>query len=146
MRMASMSAETLPPISPVLQWPYEEIPNVPGELEAFRRVQRLSFPAGSNQINDEGRGALLEALPALKTNTRWHLLVVGFTDRGTETTRARELSLARAETVKDWLLANGIEADCVTFSGFGSRYAEGDEYKPDTTASDRRVEIWAFMR
>ena len=82
----------------------------------------------------------------LKANTRWHLLVVGMADKEQESgMNADRLSEKRAQTVKNWLLQQGIDADRISTTAFGSRYATGDQFQPMTMRSDRRVEVWAFM-
>jgi outer membrane protein OmpA-like peptidoglycan-associated protein len=57
-----------------------------------------------------------------------------------------ELSRARADAVKRHLVNHGIDETRVTTMGLGSRYAVGGRFEPATVASDRRVELWAFMK
>jgi outer membrane protein OmpA-like peptidoglycan-associated protein len=127
-------------------WTYTERPAVPNGFSAHQRMQRLSFAVGATNLDREAHGALMQVRDQLKANTRWHLLVVGMTDRDEEQgLNPGRLSDARAQTVKTWLVQQGIDADRITTAGFGSRYAVGDQFQPMTKRSDRRVEIWAFM-
>jgi outer membrane protein OmpA-like peptidoglycan-associated protein len=109
-------------------------------------VQRLSFAVGSTSLDREAHGALMQVRDQLMANTRSHLLVVGMADKEPESgVNADRLSEKRAQTVKNWLVQQGIEADRISTSAFGSRYATGDQFQPMTMRSDRRVELWAFM-
>jgi outer membrane protein OmpA-like peptidoglycan-associated protein len=127
-------------------WTYGEAPAVPGGFQTHQRVQRLSFAVGSAALDREAHGALMQVRDQLKANTRWHLLVVGMADKEQESgMNADRLSEKRAQTVKNWLLQQGIDADRISTTAFGSRYATGDQFQPMTMRSDRRVEVWAFM-
>jgi len=128
------------------EWIYAEAPAVPGSFETHRRVQRLSFAVGSTSLDREAHGALMQVRDQLKANSRWHLLVVGMADKEQESGKdADRLSQQRAQTVKNWLIQQGIDPQRISTSAFGSRYAVGDQFQPMTMRSDRRVEIWAFM-
>lgn len=127
-------------------WTYTERPAVPTGFSPHQRMQRLSFAVGATGLDREANGALMQVRDQLKANTRWHLVVVGMTDKDEEQgLNPGTLSDARAQTVKSWLVQQGIDADRITTVGFGSRYAVGDQFQPTTKRSDRRVEVWAFM-
>lgn len=152
---AQQSFESMPPARPndrpataevVTEWSYQESPAVPAGYQPTRRLQRFSFAPGSATLNREAQGALLEIVDDLKVNTRWHLLAAGFTDRDGEVSgNPLELSTTRTKAVRTFLVERGIDESRISTMALGSRYAEGDQYQPAATASDRRVEVWAFM-
>lgn len=127
-------------------WTYAESPAVPHGFQTHHRVQRLSFAVGATTLDREAHGALMQVRDQLKANTRWHLLVIGMADKERESgMNPDRLSERRAQTVKDWLVRQGIDPERISSSAFGSRYAVGDQFQPMTMRSDRRVEVWAFM-
>ncbi len=133
---------TLPP--PVSEWAYTEPPVVPDGFKAQQRVQRVSFGAGSASLGSEARGALSGSMELIEAQFQWHLLLVGFTDNAGEAGKADALARERTDTVRRYLEGRGIDGSRITTMSMGSRYAEGDQYTPETRARDRAVEVWAF--
>jgi outer membrane protein OmpA-like peptidoglycan-associated protein len=131
--------------APVTAWTYSEAPAVPSGMEVKKLLKTLTFPQGSSTLNQEAKGALIEAARELKTNTRWHVLAAGFTDNRGEAGNATALSRARAVAAQKYLVSQGIAADRISTEAMGSKYAEGGEFEPGQVARDRRVEIWVFM-
>lgn len=142
---APAEAYTPPPPSDVREWPYAEAPAVPKAIRVHKRLQRVTFPAGSSALNGEARGALRETATLLKENPRWHILVVGLTDNRGETQSPMKLCNARANSVKAFLVDLGVAERRLSTMALGSKYAKGDKFQPTTVARDRRVELWAFM-
>ena len=131
------------PIVEATEWPYAETPPVPEGYRVHRRIQDLTFPAGSASLTAEGRGALTETIRVLAENPAWQVLSVGFTDGKGE---PGALAKSRAETVSKLLKSGGVDAARLSTLGLGSEYARASEYEPGQQARDRRVEIWAFSR
>jgi len=142
-RGGEASKPSIPP--PVTAWTYSEAPAVPSGLEVHELLKTVTFPQGSSSLNQEAKGALIEAVRELKTNTRWHVLVAGFTDNRGETGNAAALSRARAEAAKSYLVSQGIPAERISIQALGSKYAEGGEFEPQQVARDRAAQLWVFM-
>jgi OOP family OmpA-OmpF porin len=141
------ASEYTPPAPEVVaEWLYEEAANVPEGHKVHKRIQRVTFPSGSSALNTEGRGALRETVEILKTNPRWHILIAGLADNQGETGNPMQLGDARAKSVRSFLVDQGIEETRISTMALGSKYAEGDKFQPVTVASDRRAELWAFMK
>jgi outer membrane protein OmpA-like peptidoglycan-associated protein len=131
----------------VRDWEYQEPPTVPDGSQPVRRLQRFSFAPGSTSLNREAQGALREIVDDLRSNTRWNVLLVGFTDASESSAYDPfELSTDRTQAAERFLLSNGIDRSRISRMALGSRYAEGDRFEPAAMASDRRVEVWAFMK
>lgn len=131
-----------PPPPPTREWTYSEAPAVPEGMKPHQLLKNLTFASGSASIDAEGQGALMAAVQELKTNTRWHVLAVGFADNRGESAGVGE---ARAEAAMKFLRSQGIDAARISTMGLGSKYAKARDYEPGQQALDRRVEIWAFM-
>ena len=124
------------------EWSYDEAPAVPEGMKPRQILKNLTFASGSASIDAEGQGALMAAVTELKTNTRWHVLAVGFADNRGE---SASVGQARAEAVAKFLQSQGIDAARISTMGLGTKYAKARDYEPGQQAMDRRVEVWAFM-
>lgn len=144
--VAEKTQYTPPTPEVVSEWFYSEAANVPQGHKVHKRVQRVTFPSGSSALNTEGRGALRQTVEILKTNPRWHILIAGLADNQGETGNPMQLCDARAKSVRSFLVDQGIEETRISTMALGSKYAEGDKFQPVTVASDRRAELWAFMK
>ncbi len=130
---------------PVTTWSMSEAPAVPEGLHVHRLLKTVTFPAGSSTLNQEAKGALIEAVKEMKTNSRWHALAVGFTDNRGEAGQGSSLSMARAQAVRSYLAGQGIAEGRISVQAMGSRYAQGGDFEPEAVARDRHVQLWAFM-
>lgn len=119
------------------------------QLQGLVRVtlaNGILFPEGGWELNAEGKKTIAKLAPVLKTLTGQKIEVKGFTDSlpiGAEL-RQRfptnlELSKARAQSVADELMSQGVPASMISVSGFG----EADPLAPNDTpagrAKNRRV-------
>jgi chemotaxis protein MotB len=108
----------------------------------------ILFPEGGWELNDAGKATLTKLAPVLKTLTGQKLEVKGYTDNvpiGPEL-RARfpsnvELSKARAQSVADFLVAQGVPSSIVTTSGFGEAQPAASNDTAQGRAKNRRVVI-----
>ncbi len=126
-------------------WPYQEAASTPAGVRPYKLINQLTFSAGGSALNQEAKGALIEASRQLKLNPRWQALLVGFTDQHGEQGRSLALGRARAEAAQEFLISQGVEKSRITLQSLGSAYAKGDQYQPTQLETDRRVEVWALM-
>jgi len=106
----------------------------------------ILFPEGGWELNDAGKQTLAKLAPVLKTLTGQKIEVKGFTDNvpiGPEL-RARfpsnvELSKARAQSVAELLVAQGVPASIITTSGLGDAQPEAPNDTAQGRAKNRRV-------
>lgn len=108
----------------------------------------ILFPEGGWQLNDAGKATLTKLAPVLKTLTGQKLEVKGYTDNvpiGPEL-RPRfpsnvELSKARAVSVADFLISQGVPASIITTGGFGDAMPVASNDTAAGRAKNRRVVI-----
>ena len=89
----------------------------------------------SSQLELPGLALLLREQPAL----RLHLL--GYTDNLGDAQLNKVLSQQRAETVRDYLLRQGITSDRITAIGYGGQQPAAKNTDANQRARNRRVEV-----
>ncbi len=101
------------------------------------------FDFGQADLKPEGKRQIEQYVPLIKARGRTWIEVVGHTDRiGSKSTNDR-LSLQRAESVRNLLIANGLDPDRIRARGLGSRSPRVD--CPDQ-ARDALIECLAPNR
>ncbi len=120
---------------------------------AFRRYELAAdvlFDFNSATLRPEASAALSGILSQMRQTFPYpRIQVEGHTDSvGTDAYNDR-LSLARAEAVRDWLMANGIPPNAITTRGLGKRqplapnaFPDGRD-NPEGRARNRRVVLIA---
>ena len=102
----------------------------------------LSFDTGRSNIRPELAPILTKFAQGLDTTMR--VQIVGHTDsQGTDAVN-NPLSLDRAESVRDYLVSQGVSATRIAVDGKGERQPVADNGTADGRAKNRRVEI--FLR
>ena len=102
----------------------------------------LSFDTGRSNIRPELAPILTKFAQGLDTTMR--VQIVGHTDsQGTDAVN-NPLSLDRAESVRDYLVSQGVSATRIAVDGKGERQPVADNTSADGRAKNRRVEI--FLR
>jgi outer membrane protein OmpA-like peptidoglycan-associated protein len=99
------------------------------------------FPTGSAAINPGYQSLLNLGVAVMQLNPKVVMVIVGFTDsEGAEDMNLR-LSLARAQAVKDWITARGIDPSRFELTGKGEAEPVGDNATPEGRALNRRIEV-----
>jgi outer membrane protein OmpA-like peptidoglycan-associated protein len=97
-------------------------------------LTQIFFSVGNFSLGPNGKQTLERTLPQLTGDER-PVLIVGSADpSGTEQINSR-LSDARAQSVAEWLLAHGVDAQRIQTRAIGHEGAVG-------STLDRRVDIW----
>ena len=148
-----------PPAQPTTQQaPVTRTPapiNVPGtettqDVAAGTMTVRVPgdvvFDAGKAVVREQAKGTLDKVAAALKRDySGKQIRVEGHTDsdpiRFSKWKSNQELSTARADAVKKYLVSKGVDANMVSVQGFGS-----DRPKSNDKAANRRVEIVVVTR
>jgi outer membrane protein OmpA-like peptidoglycan-associated protein len=92
------------------------------------------LPSAQAKLND-----VAQALT--KQDAESKIIVEGHTDSQGDASYNQELSQRRAQTVRDYLVSQGMAADRVTSQGFGLTRPIADNSSPEGRANNRRVEI-----
>lgn len=100
------------------------------------------FDSGRAQLKDGSTRVLVDALEMIKARPGKRILIAGYTDDVGDAQSNLTLSTARAEAVRDWLIAaSGIPATQFAIQGYGdTRPIAGNDTGAGRT-KNRRVEI-----
>ena len=117
------------------------VPQVPRPSGRIFLQDGVLFDTGSSQLTDPPPRAVRQLAAVLAAHPAWSANVVGHTDdSGSEDTN-RELSLRRAEAVRDALVVAGVDATTLTVEGAGSSQPVADNTTPEGRAENRRIEL-----
>lgn len=105
------------------------------------RLFVVQFKPNSNQLTDESQPVLAEAMAALAQAPAPELVVIGHTDRVGSVEANDRLSVVRAETVRELLVAAGVPRSAVSVAGRGEREPAVPTDDEVAEARNRRVEI-----
>ena len=104
-------------------------------------LEGVSFRTGSAALTPSGRTTLLRAVDLMKASPNVRIEIGGHTDN-TGSARANErLSLARATTVKNTLVAAGVEAGRLEVKGYGPSTPRASNRTAAGRGLNRRVEL-----
>ncbi len=105
------------------------------------RLYGIRFAFNSAAIASESLPILKEVVELLRNNSVLKLAIEGHTDN-IGTAKANEtLSQQRAESVKKYLVEQGVVAERLTFAGFGASVPVADNGTELGRAQNRRVEL-----
>jgi type IX secretion system PorP/SprF family membrane protein len=108
---------------------------------AFHLKRTFEFAFNDATLTPEARAYFDDFVGLLQMNPTLRLRVVGHTDNvGSERTN-RRVSRARALSVKDYLVAQGVDADRIEINGVGSSEPLVDNTTAANRAKNRRVEL-----
>jgi outer membrane protein OmpA-like peptidoglycan-associated protein len=120
---------------------YLEDPNRLVDRTTWFRFDRLTFETGSAAIRPESReqldniAAILRAYPAVR------IKLGGYTDNTGDRASNRRLSQARADAVRDALIAKGVERDRIEAEGYGDQYPVNSNATEEGRAKNRRIAL-----
>jgi len=103
------------------------------------------FAFDSADLSDEGKAAIDEYRTSLgpELTDAYLVLVVGHTDTSGDETYNQQLSLRRAESVADYLVASGLDAEQLRVIGRGSKEPMVSNETLEGRKQNRRVDIAA---
>ena len=100
------------------------------------------FPSGESSLLPSAMLKLNDVADALtKSNPESKIVVEGHTDSQGKAGFNQQLSLARASSVRDYLVSRGIAQDRITAQGMGSSRPIAPNNTAEGRADNRRVEI-----
>lgn len=103
--------------------------------------ERLLFDLGRAEIGPYGMVYIERVATILKSKTSANVVVEGHTDSTGNSTLNQQLSLARANAVKDALVKQGIRSERIQAQGFGMTKPIADNNTSEGRQINRRTEI-----
>lgn len=114
---------------------------VDGQQAINVSMRNVHFAVNSADLSYEDMQKLDKVIEAIR-GKNVDVLVVGHTDSTGPADYNMELSLARAESVKQYMVQKGIPAYRITTRGKGEMEPIADNSTPEGRAQNRRVEIY----
>lgn len=101
-----------------------------------------NFDFRSSDLKPEAKVQLKKAAEAILKNPSVNVLIQGHTDSSGNAKRNDKLSLRRADSVKAFLVEQGVEESRISTEGLGSAKPVADNNTEKGRAQNRRVEIY----
>jgi outer membrane protein OmpA-like peptidoglycan-associated protein len=104
-------------------------------------VGGVQFATAMSDINATGREGVSRFAGIVASYPELHFTVEGHTDSVGSISSNNDLSLRRANSVRDFLINQGVRASSIDVAGFGSSMPKGDNATAEGRANNRRVDI-----
>lgn len=104
-------------------------------------LKGIVFETGKADIKPESEGTLREVLQSLQANPEVQVEIGGYTDNVGNDQNNMTLSLNRANSVKQWLVTNGIPSDRIQTKGYGETQPTATNDTPEGRQLNRRIEM-----
>jgi outer membrane protein OmpA-like peptidoglycan-associated protein len=101
----------------------------------------IRFDTGKSTIKPESRPVLDQIVALLKANAGLRIAIEGHTDDVGSPASNRTLSEARARSVRDAVIGQGVDQARLTAAGFGQDRPVADNRTEEGRAKNRRVEL-----
>jgi outer membrane protein OmpA-like peptidoglycan-associated protein len=102
----------------------------------------ISFDVGRSAVRSNFAGVLNQFAGTLNSNPATLVTIVGHTDSTGSDAINNPLSVDRANSARDYLIARGVSVSRFTTDGMGSRQPVADNGTERGRAQNRRVEIY----
>jgi outer membrane protein OmpA-like peptidoglycan-associated protein len=119
----------------------EALPTRDSSRGLVAEIGGVQFAAGTADANAGARESLAKFSGIVASYPELRFNVEGHTDNTGSAAMNQELSLKRAITVRDYLIAQGVAASKIDVAGLGLTAPIGDNTTTDGRARNRRVEI-----
>lgn len=107
----------------------------------------IGFPLGGSELDHAAQDTLRELLDSQALAQGGGIVIGGHTDAGGSDGANQRASQKRAETVREWLVENGVSDDRISIIAFGEQNPAQPNALPDGSpneagrAANRRVEV-----
>lgn len=105
------------------------------------RLNDVNFASSSSVLNGTSMDVLDELVDFLKKNNTVKIVIHGHTDNKGNSEENLKLSKSRAKEVMEFLIANGIAANRLSYDGFGSKKPKATNSTEEGRSVNRRVEF-----
>lgn len=122
--------------------PPEPAPEPDKALNIVRLDSLALFDVGKSELKPGSTKVLVNALVNIKARPGWLIMVAGHTDDTGDNIANQQLSLKRADAVRDWMLqTSDVSATCFAVQGYGESRPIKNNDTAQGRAANRRVEI-----
>ena len=104
-------------------------------------IKGVNFEFDSDELNEGAQVVLLNLITTLKTGSGFFITASGHTDYKGERDYNMDLSERRAESVRKFLMRNGLPGQIITIEGHGFDIPIADNETEEGRAQNRRVEL-----
>ncbi|MDO9255155.1 MAG: OmpA family protein [Bacteroidales bacterium] len=118
-----------------------DIPMQPVAVGEKVVLRNIFFETDKYELLSDSKSELEKLISFLSKNTGLHIEIGGHTDNEGSDTHNMTLSMNRAKAVYDYLIANGINADKLSFKGYGETVPIEKNDTPEGRANNRRTEF-----
>jgi OOP family OmpA-OmpF porin len=113
----------------------------PVDTTTWFNFDRLLFDSGQATLQAASQEQLNNVAAIMKAYPNVHLKIGGYTDNTGDAAANQTLSDARAQTVMNALIANGIDSSRLEAKGYGDQYPVGDNATEAGRAQNRRIAL-----
>jgi len=118
-----------------------DIPMQPVAIGEKVILHNIFFDTDKHELLPDSKAELGKLIAFLSKNPAIHIEIGGHTDTEGSDTHNMTLSQNRAKAVYDYLVANGVNADRLTFKGYGETMPVDSNATPEGRANNRRTEF-----
>ncbi len=111
------------------------------EIMAVTELTDVEFRHDSDELTEESQAALADDAESVRRNPDMKVEVAGHTDSSGAEAYNMALSQRRAQSVVDYLVAQGVSAANLTAKGYGESSPIADNSTAEGRARNRRVEL-----
>jgi outer membrane protein OmpA-like peptidoglycan-associated protein len=104
-------------------------------------LEGITFETGKSDITPESAVVLQGALKTLTTYKDIIVEISGHTDDVGSSSSNQKLSQKRADSVRFWLISQGVEPDRIIAKGYGEEYPRVPNDSKDNKRKNRRIEF-----
>ena len=108
-------------------------------------TQAVNFETASAILTSESRGVLNNIVDILQRYPDYHMNIGGHTDSVGSSGSNQDLSERRAKSCYDYLIAQGVSANRLSYEGFGESQPIADNRYRDGREQNRRVEFDIYL-
>ena len=104
-------------------------------------LEGITFATGKSDVTPESEAVLKGALKTLQTYDDIIVEISGHTDNVGSSSSNQKLSQKRADSVRFWLISNGVNPDRIIAKGYGEEYPRVPNDSSDNKRMNRRIEF-----
>lgn len=101
----------------------------------------MAFPSGGSTLSSRNFAQLLKVQEVIKDLGNSYVTVEGHTDTVGSEKSNQILSVERAQSIGDYLAANGLNSEDISTVGFGDSKPIAPNKSKDGRAQNRRVDV-----